>query len=143
MLSLVVALLIVLIGVVQLLATAHTYAQSVGQLNDLRSQQASLQAKKEDLENDISRWNDKSYVVSQARERLGFVFPGETSVMVLNSGAVGGDSSDTSKSSGAKGSNSSVSTSKTLPWYEELQYSFKQADEVKNASGGTFQNGAS
>ena len=137
--SLVVSLLIILIGVIQLLATVHTYAGSVGELNDLRSQQASLQAQKEDLENDIARWNDKAYVVSQARERLGFVFPGETSVLVLNSDKVTGNSSDATESEAEQDQGSG----KSLPWYQELQYSFEQSDEVKNVSGDKFQNGSS
>ena len=157
-LSLVLALLIVLAGVVQLLATAHTYAVNVGELNTLKAQEAALSEKKEDIENDIQRWNDKAYVISQARERLGFVFPGETSVMVLNSDGVTG-SSDASGSAGSsddsakdvagdKGDASSSSSgesgedSQALPWYKELQYSFDQADEQQNVTGDKFQNGS-
>jgi cell division protein FtsB len=148
-LSLVLSLLIVLAGVTQLLATVHTYAVNVSDLNTLRAQEASLQAKKEDIENDIKRWNDKAYIVSQARERLGFVFPGETSVMVLNSQAATGDSDSKSGSSSSASSSSGSGTSSTdssgekLPWYEELQYSFQQADKQKNVSGEKFQNGSS
>lgn len=142
-LSLVVSLLIVLIGSIQLLATVHTYAVNVGELNSLKEQQATLQAKKDDLENDIARWNDKAYVVSQARERLGFVFPGETSVLVLNSESVTGKKSDSEVAQNDSNSDASDSAGKSLPWYKELQYSFEQADEQKNVAGGTFQNGSS
>lgn len=142
-LSLVVSLLIVLIGSIQLLATVHTYAVNVGELNSLKEQQATLQAKKDDLENDIARWNDKAYVVSQARERLGFVFPGETSVLVLNSESVTGKKSDSEAAQNDSDSDASDSVGKSLPWYKELQYSFEQADEQKNVAGDTFQNGSS
>jgi cell division protein FtsB len=145
-LSLVIALLIVLAGLTQLLATVHTYATNVSELNSLRAQESSLRQKKEDLENDISRWNDKAYVVSQARERLGFIFPGETSVMVLNVEKANGSSGSANGDSETKDEDSSATSSgesQTLPWYEELQYSFKQADKQKNISDEKFQNGSS
>ena len=40
-----------------------------------KREEASLIAQKQELENDIKRWDDKAYITAQARERLGFVFP--------------------------------------------------------------------
>lgn len=140
LLSVIVAVLIILIGVVQLLATAHTYAVNVGELNALKSQEAALVEKKEDIENDIKRWNDKAYVVSQARERLGFVFPGETSVLVLNADKLTDAQSDSDSSQ--SGDDDGSDDSQTLPWYKELQYSFEQADKQQNVTGDKFQNGS-
>ncbi len=100
-------------------------------LNDLKNQEAALVTKKQDLENDIERWNDDSYVATQARERLGFVFPGEKAVRVQHPEAVTGTSEGTAKTK------SGTSDGKVLPWYSELEYSFKKADErpSKTASG--------
>ena len=53
-------------GAIQLVSTFHTYALNLAQLNDLKNQEAALIAKR-DLENDIERWNDDSYVATQAR----------------------------------------------------------------------------
>ena len=118
-----VSLFIIALGAIQLVSTFHTYALNLAQLNDLKNQEAALITKKQDLENDIERWNDDSYVATQARERLGFVFPGEKAVRVQHPEAVTGTSEGTAKTK------SGTSDGKVLPWYSELEYSFKKADE--------------
>lgn len=70
------SLFIVALGAIQLVSTFHTYALNLAELNGLKKQEASLIAQKQELENDIARWDDKAYVTAQARDRLGFVFPG-------------------------------------------------------------------
>ncbi|NEG69326.1 FtsB family cell division protein [Bifidobacterium choloepi] len=117
-----VALFIVALGAIQLISTFHTYALDLADLNALKKEEASLTAQKQELENDISRWNDQAYVVAQARERLGFVFEGETLVNVEHPEAVTGE--------GTTGDDSSSSSSETtLPWYNELAYSMREADK--------------
>ena len=101
------------------MSTFNSYANDLAHLNSLKRQEAALIAQKKDLENDIARWKDKSYVAAQARERLGFVFPGEQSVHVLNPEAVTGKESDESEE-------------QKLPWYSELAYAFKEADQSDN-----------
>ncbi|NMM96433.1 septum formation initiator [Bifidobacterium sp. DSM 109960] len=120
-----VALFIVLVAAIQLVSTFNSYANDLAHLNSLKRQEASLIAQKKELENDIARWDDKSYVAAQARERLGFVFPGELSVHVLNPQAVTGKESD-------KASKNSESEEQKLPWYSELSYAFKEADQSDN-----------
>ncbi|WP_240541099.1 FtsB family cell division protein [Bifidobacterium colobi] len=119
-----VSLFIVALGSIQLVSTFHTYALNLAELNGLKREEASLIAKKQDLENDIKRWNDKAYVTAQARERLGFVFPDEQAVRVLHPEAVTGTESQSDSDS-----DSQTGNSKVLPWYSELSYSFKKADE--------------
>ena len=119
-----VSLFIVAVGAIQLVSTFHNYALDLAQLNSLKREEASLIAKKQELENDIHRWKDKNYIAAQARERLGFVFPGEQSVTVLNPQAVTGDDSD-AKGNGAR----SEEETKSLPWYSELNYAFGKADK--------------
>lgn len=120
-----VALFIVLVAAIQLVSTFNSYANDLAHLNSLKRQEAALIAQKKDLENDIDRWNDKSYVAAQARERLGFVFPGEQSVHVLNPEAV------TGKETG-ESSKSTKTENQKLPWYSELAYAFKEADQSDN-----------
>lgn len=127
-----VSLFIVAVGAIQLVSTFHNYAIDLAQLNGLKRQEAELIAQKRELENDISRWDDKNYVAAQARERLGFVFPGEQSVTVLNPQAVTGEDSQSDK-----GKDTTGSKTKRLPWYSELNYSFKQADEGANKTADT------
>ncbi|MBM6699066.1 septum formation initiator family protein [Bifidobacterium pullorum subsp. saeculare] len=131
-----VSLFIVAIGAIQLVATFHDYALDLARLNDLKRQEAALVAEKKELRNDISRWDDKNYVAAQARERLGFVFPGEQSVTVLNPQAVTGGKDD----SGATAGKSGDDATKALPWYSELNYSFEQADQGDAADGAAQRN---
>lgn len=129
-----IALFIVALGSIQLLSVFYTYAISVSELNGLKRQEAVLIAKKQELENDIARWNDKAYVAAQARDKLGFVFPGEQVVHVLHPEAVTGSASSDSDDTGDEDSGK-----KTLPWYSELAYSFEQADKKtdETASSGS------
>lgn len=127
-----VALFIVALGAIQLLSTFYTYAVDLSELNGLKRQEAALEAKQQELENDIARWSDKAYVAAQARERLGFVFPGEQVVRVLHPEAVTGGSE------AEGGSEPSEADSKALPWYSELAYSLEQADRKdQSASDST------
>ncbi|KAA8819746.1 septum formation initiator [Bifidobacterium rousetti] len=133
-----VSLFIVAVGAIQLVSTFNTYATDLAHLNSLKRQEAALIAQKQELENDISRWNDKNYVAAQARERLGFVFPGEQSVLVQNPQAVTGDEgADTSTTD----KTASGDTSKQLPWYSELSYAFKKADEPADDTTANAKNG--
>ena len=120
-----IALFIVALGTIQLLSTFYTYAISVSELNGLKREEASLIAQKQELENNIARWNDKAYVAAQARDKLGFVFPGEQVVHVLHPEAVTGDTPSTDTNTDT----TSRTTKKALPWYSELAYSFEQADK--------------
>ena len=119
-----VALFIVALGAIQLLSTFYTYAIDLSELNGLKRQEATLVARKQELEDDIARWDDEAYVAAQARERLGFVFPGEQVVRVNHPEAVTGAQSDGDSADG----NTTDDGKKTLPWYSELAYSFEQAD---------------
>ena len=119
-----VSLFIIALGTIQLVSTFHTYALNLAELNGLKREEASLIAQKQELENDIKRWDDKAYITAQARERLGFVFPGEQAVRVLHPEAVTGSDSESQKTE-----DSSSSNKKVLPWYSELSYSLKKADE--------------
>ena len=120
-----VSLFIIALGTIQLVSTFHTYALNLAELNGLKREEASLIAQKQELENDIKRWDDKAYITAQARERLGFVFPGEQAVRVLHPEAVTGSDSESQKTE-----DSSSSNKKVLPWYSELSYSLKKADET-------------
>ena len=141
-----VAVFIVALGAIQLASTFHTYALNMAELNGLKKQEAALIAQKQELENDIARWDDKAYVTAQARDRLGFVFPGEQAIRVEHPEAVTGETTEDKKTT-------DESRKTVLPWYKEMAYSFKQADqsdEVKSketsestATGESDANGTS
>lgn len=123
-----ITLFIVAIGAIQLISTMHAYALSVAELNSLKNQEAELVRQQEDLKEQIARWNDPVFVASKAREELGFIFPGEQPIRVLNADQVPGVNTSKGKST--------VTTQEnrvTLPWYNELLYSIQKADALPAA----------
>ncbi|MBI0126859.1 septum formation initiator family protein [Bifidobacterium sp. W8101] len=130
-----VAVIVVALGLIQLVSTFHAYAINLSELNGLRNQQAQLVEHKRELENQIRRWDDKAYVTAQARDRLGFVFPDEEAIRVLHPEAVtGGKDKDQAGSKGVR-----APRRNSLPWYQEMAYSFAKADQdpVGNRSKGS------
>lgn len=80
--ALALAVLVVLMGLVQVLTNVSVYRGVHQHAQQLQSQETSLKKRKSDLDHEIRRWSDRNYVVAQARERLGFVFPDEESARV-------------------------------------------------------------
>jgi cell division protein FtsB len=80
------AILILLIAVltVSYASSLRAYLQQRGHISDLKSQIAERSASIGDLEREKKRWKDDAFLEQQARERFGFVFPGETSYQVLD-----------------------------------------------------------
>jgi hypothetical protein len=71
-------------------ALVVSYAQSLRVWFDQHQQITSLQKEIRDreqrvgqLEDEIARWDDKAYVRTQARQRLGWVMPGEVGYRVI------------------------------------------------------------
>jgi cell division protein FtsB len=76
--------------VVVVLVLTISYATSLriyfAQAHDIASTKAEIaqrQATITDLQGQIARWNDSAYVQTQARERLGWLVPGETGYTVV------------------------------------------------------------
>ena len=76
--------------VVVVLVLTISYATSLriyfAQAHDIASTKAEIvqsQAAITDLQAQIARWNDPAYVAAQARERLGWLVPGETGYTVV------------------------------------------------------------
>ncbi len=64
--------------------SARVYLDQRAQINDLRVERDTAQAQVDDLNAQLARWNDPPFVVAQARERLAYVFPGETPYRVVD-----------------------------------------------------------
>lgn len=61
----------------------------VQQQQELAHLSAEVQAQKDGVEHltdERARWDDPSYIEAQARERLNYVYPGETSFLVIDDG---------------------------------------------------------
>ncbi|MBL0885590.1 FtsB family cell division protein [Myceligenerans indicum] len=79
---------VVLLALVLLLPTVRAVVAQQAQLSDLRLELSEQQEQKAALENELGRWDDRSYVIEQARTRLRFVMPGDTPWRTLDSDSV-------------------------------------------------------
>lgn len=64
--------------------SVRVYLDQRAQINDLRAERDAAQAQVDDLNAQLDRWDDPAFVVAQARERLAYVFPGETPYRVVD-----------------------------------------------------------
>jgi Septum formation initiator len=64
-------------------SSLRAYLQQRSHIAELKAQIAERSAAIDDLEREKRRWNDPAFVQAQARERFGYLMPGETSYVVL------------------------------------------------------------
>ncbi len=79
-----------------------------------------------ELESELERWRDPSYVKAQARARLGWVMPGEVGYRVI-----GLDGEVLSTASDIERSDVPAAGGTRLPWWEELSSSIAVADRLE------------
>ena len=60
--------------------------QQERELVQIKSQVAEQQKKNADMQRQLDLWNDPDYISTKARERLGYVRPGETQYTVVDPG---------------------------------------------------------
>lgn len=87
--------LAVLAGVLVLAAAVvlpslRSYFRQQEELAALAAEAQAATVEVEELRAEAARWDDPAYVVAQARERLAFVFPGETPYRVIDPETVAG-----------------------------------------------------
>lgn len=75
------ALVLGLLGISQPL---HQWWAQQREYRSILSQIEAAKAENEQLQGELDRWSDKSYVASQARARLHYVQPGETQFQVVD-----------------------------------------------------------
>lgn len=79
-----VLVLVAAVLVVSYASSMRAYLQQRSDMNRLREQISTSQRHITQLEREKRRWDDKAYVEAQARQRFGWVMPGETSYQVLD-----------------------------------------------------------
>lgn len=79
----VLALLLVVVAVL-LAPYLRAYVQQRAEIAALEQEVAERRQRVAELEDQSRRWQDPAYVAAQARERLRFVWPGETGYVVLD-----------------------------------------------------------
>lgn len=85
---------VVAVIAVTLAQSLRVYFVQAEQIAQLRAEIEATRAEIDELEDQLARWEDPAYVEAQARERLGWVFPGEVGYRVIGADGepIGGDS---------------------------------------------------
>jgi cell division protein FtsB len=82
-------------GVVILAPSLRILAEQQQEIAQLRAELEQTQQEVFDLEEQRERWKDPSFVETQARERLMFVYPGDITYLVIDDLEDDGDDADT------------------------------------------------
>jgi cell division protein FtsB len=75
---------ILVLAVIVLAPSVRTYAEQRQQIDDLSASVAEQEAAVDGLKAERERWNDRTFVTTQARDRLSYVMPGDISFLVIN-----------------------------------------------------------
>lgn len=120
------AMALIVVLVVLVLSYASSLRIYLGQQHELAVAQQQIRERSDriaDLEAEARRWNDPAYVKAQARERLGWVMPGEVGYRVI-----GADGEPI-------GGGVTIESQETLPagehdpmWWDRLWGSLRTAD---------------
>jgi cell division protein FtsL len=78
-----VLVLVLAVLTVSYASSLRAYLQQRAHINDLKASISQHEANIDALETEKKRWEDPAYVEQQARERLGYVLPGEKIYLVL------------------------------------------------------------
>ncbi|MFZ7088389.1 FtsB family cell division protein [Curtobacterium sp. RRHDQ10] len=95
----VVMLGIIVLFVVVLAPSLRTLIQQQQEIAVARAQVAAARQDVTTKKKDVARWDDPAYIEAQARDRLLYVYPGETSYLVMGATA-GGDRAATGDGTG-------------------------------------------
>ncbi|MFZ4894010.1 FtsB family cell division protein [Plantibacter sp. Mn2098] len=75
---------ILILGVIVLAPNLKTFIEQRQQIASLQLDVQRTKAQVDELTKERARWNDQTYVMTQARERLFYALPGEVSYIVIN-----------------------------------------------------------
>ena len=122
------AILVVVLAVlvVSYASSMRAYLQQRAHINDLRAQIDSSERDIKALEREKRRWQDDAYVETQARERFGWVLPGETSYQVIDRNGKPLERSDELTDP------DSVARQVPAPWWDKVYGTLEDADHPKN-----------
>jgi cell division protein FtsB len=104
--------LVMLLIVLSMALPARTLLQQQLEIAKLERENALTAAEVAALREQVTRWNDQAYVISQARTRLNLVMPGEIAYVVLDPEEAGADA--------VKTKFVSAEDIESHPWYANL-----------------------
>ncbi|GAA3576711.1 septum formation initiator family protein [Microlunatus spumicola] len=115
---------VVLVLTISYATSLRIYFSQAHEIASTKAEIAESQASITDLQGQIARWNDPAYVAAQARERLGWLVPGETGYTVVGADGKplgGGLTLDSSTTVGPEQPQSM--------WWDRMWGSVKAADK--------------
>lgn len=116
-------LLVIMLAVAVALPSVRAYINQQETLSELRAEAEAGREEVADLTAEVARWEDPAYVVAQARERLAYVFPGETPYRVVDAEVVDGPAD------GSPAAEREPAAMAGAPWYDRLWGSVLEAGE--------------
>ena len=106
--------IVVVLALAVMLPSLRVYFSQQETLRELRAERDQAATQVDDLQDDLGRWQDPAYVVAQARERLAYVFPGETAYRVVDPELV------PTEDHAVSGAIEKPDTTVLLPWFSTL-----------------------
>lgn len=114
-----VLVLVVAVLTVMFASSLRAYVQQRDHLQELKAGNEALRAQNAEYTDEISRWDDPAYVTTQAREQLGYLFPGERGFKLVGFG----DAEDTTNTLPEP----KAVTKKRSPWWSDAWASVELA----------------
>lgn len=119
---------VVLLLIASYTSTLHAWWEQRGEIQATKAEIAMRKQAIVDLQDQKARWDDPAYVKQQARERFGWVMPGEVGYRVIGSdGRVQGEVPTLD----------APATASTTEWYDKLWGSVEQAGKKPTAAKTT------
>lgn len=113
--------LVVVLALAVLLPSLRVYFTQQDDLRQLRAERDAAALEVEEIKAQAARWDDSAFVVAQARERLAYVFPGETAYRVTDPEVI------TGTVEAEQDALTQLPGPANLPWYSTLLDSIEQA----------------
>ncbi len=116
---------VVLMAFIVLAPTLRAYVSQQEQTRSLGARIAATEERTAMLQGEIEKWDDPAFVQARARERLGYVMPGETPYRVVDPQSVTGE-----EGPDEEGEDGPVSVPQDGPWYLTVWDSVQVAGEA-------------
>jgi cell division protein FtsB len=110
--------------VISYASSLRAWAEQRGRIADLRAEASQRSERVAELEKELGRWNDPAYVEAQARERFGWVMPGEIGYVV-----VGGNEKSATPPAGAGSTGATEQGPAQRAWWSSLWGSVEEANK--------------
>ena len=121
--------LVLAVLMVSYASSLRAYLQQRAHINDLKASIAQHEADIDALEAEKARWDDPAFVRTQARQRLGYVMPGEKSYLVL------GEDGKPLQPASSLQDPSTVITTTPKPWWSDGWASVELAGNPPKPTG--------